>query len=160
MFRKMFHGGSSSKSAARPVIREPDTEPPREAAVLPCEWPLDAFMIRTGIKEEFDMYVRNTELTEFLADRCPQYYDLTDSFVRRFKYVYQCTSHDVIFNLYEHPFRMSVEEFSEVCKIPFWGTCTEPRKSDCNEFLMNITRGERRPLLPLLPWWVLRDVDG
>ena len=39
---------------------------------------------------------------------------------------------------------MSVEEFSEVCKIPFWGTCTEPHKSNCNEFLMNITRGETR----------------
>jgi len=81
MFRKMFHGGSSSKSAPRPAIREQDTESPREATVLPCEWPSDAFMIRAGIKEEFDMYVHNAELTEFLADRCPQYYDFTDSFV-------------------------------------------------------------------------------
>ena len=100
----MFYGGSSSKSAPRPAICEQDTEPLREAVVLPCEWPSDAFMIWAGIKEEFDMYVRNAELTDFLIDKCPQYHDLTDSFVRKFKYVPHRTSHDVIFNLYENPF--------------------------------------------------------
>jgi hypothetical protein len=75
----------------------------------------------TGIKEEFDMYVRNAELTDFLTDKCPQYHDLTDSFIRKFKYVSHRTSHDVIFNLYEKPFRMSVEEFNDACRIPSWG---------------------------------------
>ena len=53
-------------------------------------------------------------------------------------------SHDVILNLYEIPIRMNIEEFSEVCKIPYWGTYIEPRKSDRNEFLMSITRSETR----------------
>jgi hypothetical protein len=118
MFRKVFHGGSSSKSAPRPAIREPDLEPPREASVLPCEWPSDSFMTRAGIKEEFDMYVHNAGLTSFVSDKCSQYYNLTDSFVRKFKYVPHRTSHDVIFSLYENSFRMDLEEFSEVCKIP------------------------------------------
>jgi hypothetical protein len=39
---------------------------------------------------------------------------------------------------------MTIEEFSKVCKIPYWGTCIEPHKSDCNEFLLSITRGETR----------------
>lgn len=109
MFRKMFHGGSSSKSAPRPAIREPDLEPPPEASVQPCEWSSDSLIIQADIKEEFDMYVHNAELTDFLTDKCPQYHDLTDSFIRKFKYVSHRTSHHVIFNLYEKPFRMSVE---------------------------------------------------
>ena len=43
-------------------------------------------MVEAGFKEEFDAYVRNADLEDFLQDKCPQYYQLTDSFVRRFKY--------------------------------------------------------------------------
>ena len=41
---------------------------------------IDDFMVRAGFKEEFDMYVRNAELEDFLQDKCAQYYQLTDSF--------------------------------------------------------------------------------
>ena len=84
MLRKMYQGGSSRKQGPRPAIREPDHEPPREAQVRPCEWPSETFMIRAGIKEEFDVYVHNVELESFVSDKCPQYYHLTNSFVRRF----------------------------------------------------------------------------
>ena len=65
MFRKMFQGGSSSKSCPRLAIHESDLEPPREALVRPCEMLSDSFMTQAGIKEEFDMYVHNAGLTEF-----------------------------------------------------------------------------------------------
>jgi hypothetical protein len=62
MFRKIFHGGSSSKKPARPAIRELDTESPRPAIVKACEWPSDPFMTQAGIEEEFYMYVENAQL--------------------------------------------------------------------------------------------------
>ena len=86
MFRKIYQGGSSRKQAPRLTIREPDLQPPREAHVRPCEWPLDQFMVHAGFKEEFDAYVQNAELEDFVTDKCGQYYQLTDSFVRRFKF--------------------------------------------------------------------------
>ena len=88
--------------------------------------------------------MQNAELKNFVSDMCPQYYNITDSFLRKFKYIFHRTSHDVIFHLCEHPFRMTIEEFSEACKLPYWGACVEPRKFDCNEFLGSITGGETR----------------
>ena len=57
MFRKMYQGGSSRKQGPRLAIREPDDEPPREAQVRPCEWPLDESIANAGFKEEFDAYI-------------------------------------------------------------------------------------------------------
>ena len=62
MFRKMYQGGSSRKQGPRLVIREPVDEPLREAHVRPCEWPPEDFMVRAGIKDEFDAYVCNADL--------------------------------------------------------------------------------------------------
>ena len=86
MFRKVFQGGSSKKKSPRPAICELDLEPPREASVQPCEWSSDHFMTRADFKNEFYAYMHNVELKDFVSDNCPQYYNLTDSFVRRFKY--------------------------------------------------------------------------
>ena len=83
MLRKMSHGGSSRKQGPRPAMRELDDEPPRDAQVRPCEWPSEDFMVQAGIKEEFDVYVRNADLESFVADKCCQYHYLTDSFVIR-----------------------------------------------------------------------------
>ena len=85
MSRKMYQGGSSRKQAPRLAIREPNLEPPREAQVRPCEWPSEEFMVQAGFNDEFDVYVRNADLEDFVSDKCPQYHYLTDSFVRRFK---------------------------------------------------------------------------
>ena len=86
MLRRMFQGGSSRKQGPRLAMRHGEEEPPRDAQVRPCEWPSDEFMVKAGIKDEFDAYVRNADLEDFLQDKCPQYYHLTDSFVRRFEY--------------------------------------------------------------------------
>lgn len=97
------------------------------ALVKLCQWSYDAFMLTAGVKEELDMYIDNVELTNFLSDKCPEYHDLTNSFVWRFRYVSHRSSHDVIFDLYDKAFRMKVQEFSVAC---IWGTCLEPHKSD------------------------------
>ena len=86
MFRKLYQGGSSSKKGPRHAMREKDDGPPREAEVQSCEWPSEKFMVNTGIKDEFDVYVHNTNLESFVSDKCQQYRYLTDSFVRRFKF--------------------------------------------------------------------------
>ena len=86
MSRRMYQGGSSTKKGPRHAMREQDDEPPWDVEVRACEWPSDEFMVKAGIKDEFDAYVRNANLEDFLQDKCPQYYQLTDSFVRRFKY--------------------------------------------------------------------------
>ena len=70
MFRKMYQCGSSRKQAPRLAIHEPDLEPSREARVQPCEWSLDEFMVHASFKEEFDGYVQNDGLGDFVSDKC------------------------------------------------------------------------------------------
>ena len=118
MFRKMYQGGYSRKQGPRLAIREPDDEPPREAQVQPCKWLSEEFMVRAGIKEEFDAYVRNADLEGFVSDKCPQYYFLTDSFVRRFKFTSSRNSHTVLFDLYDKSYSRDLEDFNTACKLP------------------------------------------
>ena len=110
MFRKMYQGGSSRTQGPRLAIREPDYEPPREAQVRPCEWPSEDFMVHAGIKDEFDAYVRNADLEDFVSDKCRQYYYLTDSFGRRFKFSSTCNTHTVLFDLYDKSYTMDLED--------------------------------------------------
>ena len=70
---KMYQGGSSTKRGPRHAMREQDVELPRDADVRACEWPSNDFMVKAGFKEEFDAYVRNADLEDFLQDKCPQY---------------------------------------------------------------------------------------
>ena len=74
MSRRMYQGGSSIKKGPRFAMREQDDELPRDAEVRACEWPSDDFMVEAGFKEEFDAYVRNADLEDFLQDKCPQHY--------------------------------------------------------------------------------------
>ena len=64
MSRKMYQCGSSRKQGPRLAIREQDDEPPREAYVRPCEWLSEEFMVKAGIKDEFDAYVHNADLED------------------------------------------------------------------------------------------------
>ena len=144
MFRKMYQGGSSRKQAPRLAIREPDLEPPWEAQVRPCEWPSNEFMVRAGFKDEFDACVRNADLEDFVLDKCRQYHYLTDSFVRRFKFTSSCNSHNVLFDLYDKSYTKDLEDFNTACKLPQWGSASEPRKSEFKDFLDSITVGESR----------------
>ena len=71
MLRRMYQGGCSAKKGPRIAIREQYVALPRDANVRACEWPSDDFMVKAGCKEEFDAYVRNAELEDFLQDKCP-----------------------------------------------------------------------------------------
>jgi len=118
MFRKMYQGGSSTKKGPRCPMREQDNEPPREADVRPCKWPSEEFMVNVGIKDEFDAYVCNANLQDFMQDKCPQYYYLTDSFVRRFKFSYSRNSQSVLFDIYDQSYTMDLEDFTIAWKLP------------------------------------------
>ena len=98
-------------------------------------------MVHVGIKEEFEAYVCNAELEGFVEDKCPQYYYLTDSFVRRFKFTSSCNSQTVLFDLYDKSYTLNLEDFNTACKLPQWGSVSEPRKSEFKEFLASITVG-------------------
>ena len=99
-------------------------------------------MVRAGIKEEFDAYVRNANLEGFMQDKCPQYLGLTDSFVRRFKFSSSRNSHTVLFDLCDKYYTMDLEDFNEASKLPQWGSMSDPRKSEFRDFLASITVGE------------------
>ena len=86
MFMKMYQGGSSRKQGPRLAMRDADEEPPRDTPVHPCVWPSEYFMVRAGIKEEFNAYLRNADLVSFEEEKCSQYHNLTSSFVRRFEF--------------------------------------------------------------------------
>ena len=116
----MYQGGSSRKQEPRLAIRETNDEPPREAQVRPCEWPSKEFMVQVGIKGEFDAYVRNADLEDYMLDKCPQYYHLTDSFVRRFKFSSMRNTQTVLFDIYDKSYTMDLEDFNTACKLPQW----------------------------------------
>ena len=142
----MYQGSSSRKHGPRPAIREPDNELPRDAQVRPCEWPSEDFMVQAGIKKEFEAYVHNADLEDFMQDKCPQYYQLTDSFVRRFKFTSSRNSHTVLFDLYDKSYTMDLEDFNDACKLPQWGNVSEPSKPEYKDFLASITVGESREI--------------
>ena len=71
MLRRMYQGGSSVKKGPRITIRKQDVELPRNVDVRACEWPSEDFMAKAGFKEEFEAYVCNAELEDFLQDKCP-----------------------------------------------------------------------------------------
>ena len=146
MLRKMFQGGSSRKQGPRLAMRDADEEPPRDAPVRPCEWPSENFMDRAGIKEELNAYICNASLEDFEADKCPQYHDLTSSFVRRFEFSSSRNSPTVMFDVYDKSYTMDLEDFTSACKLPQWGSINDPRKSEFREFLASITVGESRDI--------------
>ena len=127
-------------------MRDADDEPPRDAPVRPCEWPSDDFMDQAGIKEEFNAYLRNTNLESFEAGKCCQYHYLTSSFVWRFEFSSSRNSPTVLFDLYENFYTMDLEDFTTACKIAQWGSTSEPRKYEFRDFLASITVGESRDI--------------
>ena len=81
-----------------------------------------------------------------MQDKCPQYYYLTDSFVRRFKFTSLRNSPTVLFNIYDKSYTMDLEDFNTACKLPQWGNVSEPRKSEYKDFVASITVGESREI--------------
>ena len=56
------------------------------------------------------MFVRNADLEDFVSDKCLQYYYLTDSFVRRFKFSSTRNAQTVLFDLYDKSYTMDLED--------------------------------------------------
>ena len=140
--RRRTLGESSSEGSVRQAYAEPRTDHIVMADAKSCCWPSDEFMRGAGIKEEFDHYIDNTGLTDFLADKCVQHYNLTRTFTHGFRY-HPNTSR-LLFNLYDKSFSMTLEEFSDACKLPIWGSIEKPKTTDYNMFLECICVGEDR----------------
>ena len=93
-------------------------------------------MDRAGIKEEFNTHLCNAVLEDFEADKCPQYHDLTSSFVRRFEFSSSRNSSTVMFDLYDKSYTMDLEDFTSACKLPQWGSVRDPLNLNLETFLL------------------------
>ena len=82
----------------------------------------------------------------FEADKCPQYHDLTSSFVRRFEFSSSRNSLSVMFGLYGKSYTMDLEDFTTACKLPQWGNINDPHHSEFTDFLASTTVGESRDI--------------
>jgi hypothetical protein len=99
-------------------------------------------MVRVGIKEEFEQYVHNAELSPYIADKCNQHLSLTESFTKEFKF--HPRESRVSFKLNDNSFTIPLETFSNHCKIPFWGSLDEPPRLEFEIFLTSLCYGETR----------------
>ena len=66
--------------------------------------------------------------------------------MRRFEFSSSHNSPTVLFDVYEKSYTMDLEDFTIACKLPHWGSTSEPRKSKFREFLASITVGESRDI--------------
>src|SRR3989337_4223759 len=140
--RRKSTEASSSEAPTGQSYVEPRASSVQGAEAKSCRWPCNEFMLGVGIKEEFDQYIHNAELSAFIADKPPQHYYLTHSSTQHFEY-HPCTSR-VLFHLYDRSYRMSLEEFCDAYKIPYWGSLDEPPRSDYELFLNSLCNGEDR----------------
>ena len=133
---------SSSSGSTRQSYVEPSANSIRDAATKSCLWPCDDFMIMAGIKEEFDQYIHNADLGPYIEDKCNQHLSLTESFNKEFKF--HSGGSIVSFKLYDNPFTLPLETFSNYRKFPFWGSLDEPPRSEYEIFLTSLCYGETR----------------
>ena len=140
--RRRSSGASSRDSSARRSYVEPSEISTRDAATKTCLWPCDAYMMRVGIKEEFEQYVHNAGLGPYISDKSNQHLTLTKSFVKGFKF--HPRESRVSFMLYDNPFTISVENFAYHCKLLFWGSLDEPPRAKYQSFLTSLCCGETR----------------
>ena len=50
----------------------------------------------------------------------------------------------VEFHLYDVPKKMTLYDFCNVCKLPYEGSVSEPRPRDVEDFIEEVTVGEKR----------------
>ena len=115
--RRKSMEASSSSSSARQSYEEPRASSVRGAETQACRWPCKDFMLRTRIKEGFDQYIRNADLTSFMADKPNQHLHLTHTFTQHFSYNPRTSR--VSFHLYDSSYSLSLEEFCVACKLPY-----------------------------------------
>ena len=136
MMRRLLRGSSSRGEAKNNL--------PRAAEIRPCEWPCDAFLQAAEIYEDFYYLAENAGITDFLHDQCDQYLLLTNTFVQNFHFHARRSPPMVDFYLYDEYKEMTLYDFCEVCKLPYEGSVEEPRPSDVEDFINEVTVGERR----------------
>ena len=146
MLRRLLTGSSSqgSKEKENEHNEKPKYNLPLTMEVRSCDWPCDAFLKATVIYEDFYYLAENAGITDFLHDKCDQYLLLTNTFVQNFHFHARRSPPLVEFYLYDEYKEMSLYDFCEVCKLPFEGIVEESRPSDVEEFINEVTVGERR----------------
>ena len=77
---------SSSSGSVRRSYVKPSASSIRETATNSFMWQCNNFMVRMGIKEEFEQYFHNTELSPYMEDKCNQHLSLTESFTKEFRF--------------------------------------------------------------------------
>ena len=142
--RRFLRGSSSRDPKDDGSEKKPKYLFPRVAEVRACEWPSDVLLRAAGIYEDFYHLVENACLTAFVEDKCPQYLLLTNIFVQSFNFYPRKNPPMVEFKLYDIPQRMSLQDFCNVCKLPFVGDIHEPRPRDLEAFIGTIAVGEER----------------
>ena len=70
--RRSSEASSSSSSVQRSYVEQSENSI-RDDATKSCLWPCNDYMVRVGIKEEFEQYVHNAELGPYIADKCNQH---------------------------------------------------------------------------------------
>ena len=114
--RRSSSEASSSSSSVRRSYVEPSENSIRDAATKSCLWPCNDYMVHVGIKEEFEQYVHNAELSPYIADKCDKHLSLTESFTKEFKF--HPRESRVSFKLYGNSFNIPLETFSNHCRVP------------------------------------------
>ena len=94
--------------------------------------------------EDYYYLVENAGLTAFVEDKCPQYLLLTNIFVQSFNFYPRKNPPMVEFKHYDIPQRMSLQDFCNVCKLPYVGDIHEPRPRFLEAFIDTIAVGEER----------------
>ena len=84
--RRRYSEASLSSGSIRRSYVEPSASSIRDAATKSCLWSCDDFTMMEGIKEEFEQYVHNAELSPYIEDKCNQHLTLTESFTKEFKF--------------------------------------------------------------------------
>ena len=115
--KRISSEASSSDSSVRRSYVEPSENSIRSATTRTCLWSCNDYMVRVGIKEEFEQYVHNADLDPYISDKCEQCHFLTESFVKGFKF--SPRESRVSFMLYDNPFTIPLENFAYHCKLPF-----------------------------------------
>ena len=141
---RRFLRGSSSRNPKEDEKNHPKYVVPRVTEVRACEWPSDEFLRTAGLYEDFYYLVENAGLTAFVEDKCPQYLLLTNIFVQSFNFYPRKNLPMVEFMIYDVPQCMTLQDFCNVCKLPYVGDICDPRPRDLEDFIGSIAVGEER----------------
>ncbi len=141
---KRFLRGSSSRNPKEDEKNHPKYVVPRVTEVRACEWPSDEFLRAAGLSEDFYYLVENAGLTAFVEDKCSQYLLLTNIFVQSINFYPRKNPPMVEFMIYDVPQCMTLQDFCNVCKLPYVGDIRDPRPRDLEDFIASIVVGEER----------------